>query len=272
MIELDMTRPFTAARARNAGYFRMVSRWPDIELVQFVDGDCELAVGWLEAAESFLAEHAGVAVVCGRRRERFPGVSPFNAQCDREWNTPVGNARACGGDAMYRRSAFEGCGGFRESLIAGEEPELCVRLRAAGWKVWRIDHEMSLHDAALLQWSQWWKRTRRTGHAFAEGAWLHGSPPERHWVRETRRAAAWGLVLPVFGILAAALVDGWFLLLFLLYPLQVARLVLRSGTVDRKEIQQAALLVLGRIPEGLGVARFWLGKLLRREGGLMEYK
>lgn len=272
VVELDMARPFTAARARNEGFSRLVSRWPDVSLVQFVDGDCELAKGWLQAAESFLGHHAEAAVVCGRRRERFPDASRFNAQCDREWNTPIGEARACGGDAMYRRVAFEGCSGFRESLIAGEEPELCVRLRAAGWKVWRMDHEMTLHDAALLRWSQWWKRTQRTGHAFAEGAYLHGSPPERHWVAETRRAVAWGLSLPLFALFTAAFFSCWFLLLLLLYPLQVARLALRSGAVSGKEFQQAMLLVLGRLPEGLGVAKFWYGRLLRRQGRLMEYK
>ena len=272
VVELDLARPFTAARARNAGLARLVALWPDVALVQFVDGDCEFVSGWLHAAESFLARHPDVAVVCGRRRERFPDASRFNRQCDREWNTPVGSARACGGDAMYRRSAFESCGGFRESLIAGEEPELCVRLRAAGWKVWRIDQEMTRHDAALLRWSQWWRRTQRSGHAFAEGAWLHGSPPERHWVQETRRAVAWGLCLPILGILAAVLLGGWFLLVFLLYPLQVLRLALRSRAASAEEFQQSMLLVLGRLPEGLGVARFWCGKLLGRHSGLMEYK
>jgi hypothetical protein len=272
VVELDMSSPFTAGRARNAGFSRLITLWPDTALVQFVDGDCELAAGWLRAAESFLLVHPDVAVVCGRRRERFPRASRFNAQCDREWNTPIGEARACGGDAMYRRSAFASCAGFRESLIAGEEPELCLRLRAAGWKVWRIDHEMTLHDAALLRWGQWWRRTRRSGHAFAEGAWLHGAPPERHWVVETRRAAMWGLALPLAGIAAGALLSQWFLLLFLLYPLQVARLVRRSGTFDLEECQQAMLLVLGRIPEGLGAARFWYGRLLRRHSELLEYK
>ena len=272
VVELDLATHFTAARARNAGFRRLISRRPDVALVQFVDGDCQLAPGWFSAAESFLSRHADVAVVCGRRRERFPDASIFNAQCDREWNTPVGEARACGGDAMYRRMAFEACGGFRDSLIAGEEPELCLRLRAAGWRVWRIDQEMTAHDAALLHWRQWWRRTLRTGHAFAEGAWLHGSTPEHHWVAETRRAAAWGLVLPLLGVLAAAFLGPWFLLIFLLYPLQVVRLACRSAAGSREEFQQAALLVLGRFPEGLGVARFWYGKLFDRESGLIEYK
>ena len=42
VIELDMRVPFTAARARNVGFRRLREISPDIEYVQFVDGDCEL--------------------------------------------------------------------------------------------------------------------------------------------------------------------------------------------------------------------------------------
>jgi GT2 family glycosyltransferase len=270
--ELDLSSPFTAARARNAGFARLLAHAPDLALVQFVDGDCEVLPGWPDTAAEFLASHPAHAVACGRRRERHSDASIFNAQCDREWNTPVGDARACGGDAMFRVSAFRQTGGYRDSLIAGEEPELCVRLRAAGWRIRRLDRDMTLHDAAILHWSQWWKRTRRTGHAFAEGAALHGAPPERHWVAETRRAAAWGLLLPAAILLCLAFAPWFALLLAAAYPLQVLRLTLRNGGAFPGNLQQTLLLVLGRIPEGLGVAGFWLQRLLRKRASLIEYK
>lgn len=270
VVDLDLSQPFTAARARNAGWAQLLLQWPQVELVQFVDGDCEVVPGWLEAAASFLASHADYAVTCGRRRERFPQASIFNAQCDREWNTPPGPARACGGDAMFRRAALDGSGGFRSDLIAGEEPELCVRLRAAGWLIWRLDADMTLHDAALLHWRQWWKRTKRSGHAFAEGSFLHGAPPERHWVRETRSAVVWGLGLPFAVALAAALVHPWMLAALLVYPLQVMRLALRNPA--NGGVQGALLLVMGKFAEASGVLDFWLRRLLRRPHGLIEYK
>ncbi|MFP3526346.1 hypothetical protein SB912_28065, partial [Pantoea sp. SIMBA_072] len=90
----------------------------------------------LATAQAFLDHHPEVAVVCGRRRERFPERSVYNLLCDLEWDTPIGEAKACGGDALMRADAFAGAGGFRADLIAGEEPELCVRLRGNGWKVW----------------------------------------------------------------------------------------------------------------------------------------
>src|SRR5262249_504972 len=155
VVELDMTIPFTAARARNAGFRRLKETAPRLLYVQFVDGDCELAEGWLEKAVSFLGSHAGIGFVCGRRRERHPKKSMYNWLCDQEWDRPNGEADACGGDAMILAKAFEAVGGFRDDLIASEEPELCVRLRAAGYRIWRLDLEMTLHDASMTRFGQW---------------------------------------------------------------------------------------------------------------------
>ena len=70
VVELDLTSPFTAARARNEGYMTIRKLKPDISLIQFVDGDCCLAPQWLEASRAFVLEHGDVAIACGRRREQ----------------------------------------------------------------------------------------------------------------------------------------------------------------------------------------------------------
>ena len=57
--------------------------------------------------------------------------------------------RAFGGIVMLRAKAVEEVGGYREDLIAGEEPELSVRLRRTGWRIWRLDAEMTMHDAGM---------------------------------------------------------------------------------------------------------------------------
>ena len=77
-----------------------------------------------------------------------PEASVYNRLCDFEWDTPVGDAEACGGDFLARAAAFGSVGGFDERMIAGEEPELCYRLRRGGWRIHRADHAMTLHDAA----------------------------------------------------------------------------------------------------------------------------
>ena len=272
IVALDMDRPFTAARARNAGLARIVAQDDPPEYVHFIDGDCVLQPGWLAQARAFLDAHPQVVAVCGRRRERYPHATVYNRLCDAEWNTPVGEARACGGDALMRVAALERVGGFRDDLIAGEEPELCLRLRRDGGRIWRLDAEMTLHDAAMTRFSQWWRRTRRAGHAFAEGAALHGAPPDRHWVTETRRAILWGAVLPVLIVILSVLAPALAALLALAYPAQILRLAARRGISRRASWEIAFFNVLGKFAEAQGVLSFWLNRLRGRRGGLIEYK
>jgi glycosyltransferase involved in cell wall biosynthesis len=152
-VELDLSIPFTAARARNEGFARLLQLVPDIEFVQFVDSDCEMVDGWIDRAHSQLAAKPDVAAVCGRRRERYPAASIYNQLCDIEWDTPVGEAQACGGDSMMRAWTFEQVEGFNPALIAGEEPEMCVRPGQKGWKILRLDAEMTLHDAQMTSFA-----------------------------------------------------------------------------------------------------------------------
>ena len=272
VVNLDMSRPFTAARARNEGFQRVRQLAPQVEWVQFVDGDCKVAPGWLGDALAFLQAHPEMAAVAGRRSERFPERSVYNWLCDLDWNPAPGAVRAFGGDVLIRVAALAQVGGYREDLIAGEEPELCVRLRAQGWKLWRLDAEMTEHDAAMTRFSQWWKRTTRTGFAFAEGAHLHGAPPERHWVRETRSGWFWGLGIPALVALATWLVGPWALLGLAVYPAQVIRLSLRSDGAWNRSALYAFFMVLGKFPQALGQLKFVALRMLGRKSRLIEYK
>lgn len=265
VIALDMARPFTAARARNAGLAALSDDPPDF--VQFVDGDCAVDPGWITKARAFLTNTPAAVVVCGRRRERFPEASIYNRLCDSEWNTPLGQTRACGGDALMRYVAVQAVGGYRDDLIAGEEPELCLRLGRNGGQIWRIDAEMTLHDAAITRLGQWWRRTRRAGHAFAEGAALHGAGPERHWVSETRRAVIWGLGVPLLALVLAGFWLPMGLLVLLAWPAQVVRLARRSG-----DWPAAFFAVLGKLAEAQGVLGYGWGRLTRRRIRIIEYK
>jgi GT2 family glycosyltransferase len=213
-----------------------------------------------------------VAVVCGRRRERFPDRSIYNKLCDIEWDTPIGRANGCGGDAMIRVDALTQVHGYRADLIAGEEPELCLRLRVAGWQIWRLDHEMTLHDAGMTQFSQWWRRMIRSGYAFAQGSHLHGKEPERFWVRESRRAWLWGLCVPLVCAFSMLAFGRWGSMALLVYPLQF----IRRMTQVRGHLSDRSLLVLfellGRFPEAYGQIKFMRDRLLRRAAQIIEYK
>ena len=248
VVELDMSRPFTAARSRNAGARRLLQVAPGTRHIQFVDGDCELQPGWIQAALETLDARPRVAAVCGRLRERFPEATPYNRLCDLEWAAPVGVTDACGGIAMVRREPFEQVGGFRETMIAGEEPDMCFRMRQAGWTILRIADEMALHDAAMTRFGQWWRRNVRAGHAFAEGHFRNGGPPEHFWRRNVVSNFAWAAAFP-------------------LLPLLYVKLLLR----DRDELL-ARFTALSKLPQALGQLQFHWNRLRGRYAGLIEYK
>jgi GT2 family glycosyltransferase len=276
VVELDRDTPFTAARARNAGFDRLVERHPDVEFVQFVDGDCELAAGWLEAAAEALRSRPQAAVAFGRLRERHPEASVYNRLCDLEWNAaPVGEVKSCGGIALMRVCAFRQVGGFAADVLAAEDDELCLRLRRAGWAVVRIAAEMGWHDAAMTRFGQWWRRAVRCGAAWAQGAALHGRGPERHFVHERRKACLTGGVLPVLMLLLAWPTSGWSLLAALYYPLtavRVARQTRRRGVPWRWALLNGVAVTLAKFPQCIGVCRHALHRLRSYPLRLIEYK
>ncbi|HAN73694.1 MAG TPA: glycosyl transferase [Planktothrix sp. UBA8407] len=277
VVELDLSIPFTAARARNTGFQFLVQNNPQLKYVQFVDGDCEIVEGWLEKAEQKLEQNSDLAVVCGRRRERYPDASIYNRLCDIEWNTPIGETNACGGDAMIRVQAMQQVSGFNPQIIAGEEPELCVRLRQKGWKIYRLDAEMAIHDAQMTRFSQWWKRHLRAGYAYAQGASLHGKPPENHWVRETRSIWLWGLMIPLLSVSLIPFTQNWSLLLLLAYLMLTFRTYWNMQSLDDINANDrgyyALSCVIGKFPQLQGQLKFYTLYLLgKRATLLIEYK
>ena len=274
VVELDTSIPFTAARARNAGWRRLLERQPGLAWIQFLDGDCVLQPNWLSTAVAKLAGDYSLAVVCGRRREIYPEASIYNAMIDCEWDTPVGAARACGGDALYLREALEQVNGFDESLIAGEEPELCYRLRHAGWKVERIDCEMTLHDANITSFRQWWRRAIRTGWVWADASRRYGSTPERFRVKEFRRVVLTTMILP-FSLLFGLFLTPWAFLLLVVYPLQLLKNYLkpwRKCKSHRLAVCLAFYSLISRFAELQGIVKYWWSRCLRNKVEIIEYK
>lgn len=276
VVEIDDSIPFTAARARNLGARRLTESWPDTTLIQFVDGDCEIAAGWLQTARDFIMRHPQCAVVCGRRRERDPGASIYNRLTDLEWDTPVGVVSSCGGDAMFRRSVFDEVGGFRDGMIAGEEPELCVRIRGADWEIHRIDSEMTLHDAALSRFGQFWRRALRAGHAFAERASLHGGGEDPHAVRSVRSAIVWGLLLPLLALVLAVpsvgLSVGGFVFLLVIQVARITRREIARGRDRGSAILVGIFVMIAKPAQLLGILLYHRRRIARRRASLIEYK
>ncbi len=282
VVELQRPPPFTAARARNAGLAQLLAAHPEVQFVQMVDGDCAVQPGWINAALAALRAEPDLALVFGRRRERYPERSIYNALCDDEWNVPVGESPGCGGDALFRVEALRQVNFYDATMIAGEDTELSMRLRKQGWRLRRIDAEMTLHDAAIGRFAQWWRRTRRSGHGYGHMAFLHPDARNPNWPRTVRSIVFWGGVMPallLLSVVLAAVVDPRWLVVavILLIPwplrmLQLAQRQRRSGLPSRVARASGVLLMVGKLPQFIGLVGYHFDRLSGRSSRLIEYK
>lgn len=277
VLELDTTQPFTAARARNFGANYAMDSNAELEYIAFFDGDCIVDDQWLEKSAAFLDINKGAAVACGRRREIYPQATKYNLLCDIEWNTPIGETSACGGDSVMRASAFKSVGGFRDSHIAGEEPELCYRLRQEGWLIYRIDESMTLHDANITQFKQWYLRAKRCGYSFALNAHMYGREKEHLCVKESLRIWLWGAMYPAIMIFLSLTISTAFLLGLMVYPVQVIRIAMfvkaKSPAYTPKEaFIYSVFIVLGRVPEMSGQLKYLSNIIKSKQHSIIEYK
>ena len=282
VVELPVPPKFTAARARNAGLAQLLAASPNLEFVQMVDGDCEVQSGWVDAGLAALHADSGLALVFGWTRERYPDVSIYNALCDDEWNAPIGESTGCGGNALFRVSALRQVDFYNASMIAGEDTELSMRLRKRGWRLRRLDAEMTLHDAAITRFPQWWSRTRRSGHAYGEMAFLHPDARDPHWPRTVRRIIFWGGVMSTLLLISIVLAlianPRWWIvtvLVLLPWPIRMAQLAQRQrrrGLSLKVARASGILLMLGKIPQFHGLMSYHRNRLTGRESRLIEYK
>ena len=275
--ELDAARPFSAARARNEGAQALVARHPHLAYVQFLDGDCIVAPGWLDAAEAALDAEGACAVVFGHLYERYPQASIYNLLCALEWRSPSGPVTNFGhlvGITMVRRAVFEALRGFNADMIAGEDPDFGVRVGLAGHGARKLDAPMAWHDANIEKFSQWWKRSLRAGHAIGQRAQLHADDASHDGARERLSALFWGAVLPLFIILSAPVSKVLSLLLLAGYPLlawRVARHRLNLGDDRREASLYAGFTVLAKFANVLGLFKYQLDRL-RGRVRIIEYK
>lgn len=276
VVELDMSRPFTAGRARNEGIAHLLRINEKVELVQFVDGDCELFPDWLTTATAEIKTCPELAIVCGALLERFPERSIYNRICAIEWNGPVGEITTCGGNFMIRAEFFNRVGGFDPAIIAAEDDDLCLRVRSAGGKIVRLAAHMAWHDAAMTRFSQWWKRAVRCGYAFAQLSTIHGSGPFRHFVHERRSAWFWAAILPTAIVLAGMATRGWALLAFPPVYIVAAYRIVRNNRWRQLPPAMAwvyAAHCLGaKFPQVVGQVKFWWRRACKAPNVIIEHK
>ena len=271
VVNLDLKTPFTAARARNAGYAFLTERLNKCQYVQFLDGDCELAEGWIPSALDFLSRRRDVAIVCGRRREQFPDASIYNRLSDMEWDTAVGEAKSCGGDSLVRREVFEQVGGFDPDIMAGEEPDLCFRVIAAGWKIWRLDHEMSRHDADMHTFKQWWMRGVRAGYAMIQVSILKRNSRGIVYARLITSTIFWALAIPLL-VLFTTYYSWAGVAIGLIYIVQIFRVQRHVAYKGTDAWLYSTFIVLNNFPSLCGAAKYIWERMVGKKQALIEYK
>lgn len=270
VVELDTSVPFTAARARNAGFDALRDDLPDY--VQFVDGDCAVQAGWLWAAAAELDARPELGIVTGWRSELYPERSIYNAIADFEWHRPAGEIAACGGDMMVRAAQFDALGGFNPVVIAAEDDEFCARMRKSGRTLWRLPQQMTHHDANMTTFGEWWRRAVRSGHGFAQVGALH---PD-HFVAERKRVWLFGAGLPLVSLLAVVF-GQWPVLLAVVaaYGLSYLRTVSglqREGLTRPQAKRLSVLLSLSKIPNFIGMLTYYKRRLTGADMRIIEYK
>jgi len=268
VVELDMTEPFTAARARNAGFAALDPAPP---FVQFIDGDCILEPDWIGKGLAAMAAQDDLGVVTGWRAEIFPEASVYNGLADFEWHGRTGDIDMCGGDMLVRSTVFADLDGFNPALIAGEDGEFCLRVAKAGWRVHRLGEKMTRHDADMMRFGQWWQRSARAGHAFFEVGAMH---PE-YAPRDRLRVLVFAVVLPLMAVFAVVF-QPWLLLvvlgLYLLSYLRTARGLQDGGLAASKARHQALFLSLSKFPNLIGGLTYYWRKWRNKDMVLIEYK
>lgn len=274
VVRLDPARPFGAARGRHEAFVRLLELHPGLEAVQFLDGDCELQPGWLDAGLAALRGDAKLGGVWGDRVEREPGSTLFHEQLELEWRVPDGPAAWFCGDAMLRPAAYIQSGGFDPLLVSGEESDLCVRLKREGWSLLKLPAPMSRHEAGEFGFSQWWRRAQRTGTSYAVATARHGGLAASYRSRKITRILLWAGAVPLLALAGAPFTAGASALLLSVYPAlywRARREGAAQGLSGRRRHVYALFTVLNRFPQLLGAAAYWLG-LDRRRAATYLYK
>lgn len=270
VLHVHPERP-TAAIGRNAGWKAAKG-----EYILFLDGDTLLDRNFIATALAQIEADPKTAVVWGHRREIHPQQSIYTRVLDLDWIYLAGKTEFCGGDAFMRRRALEDVNGYDETLIAGEEPEMCRRMRQLDYEILHIDAPMTLHDLAIKNFTAYWRRAYRSGHAYAEISERFKTSEDPLWKADARHNRIHGSLI---------FLSPLFLTIALLYPaLGLAGMIAASGFILRNmqrsqwktpstwtRFLYALHSEFQHAPALAGQLRFFYGRWRGQQQGLIEY-
>ena len=119
------------------------------EYIFFLDGDAEADKDWLVKAVEFMDNSPEYGACAGVLDEVYMTddgevVGGQDNMFGQDLDADVSDMKALGGLALYRTAAFDKVGLVNPYLPTGEDDELCMRIRNAGYKVARIKGRMAV--------------------------------------------------------------------------------------------------------------------------------
>jgi len=243
--------PPSAAKGRNLG--ASITKG---DYIQFVDGDSALDKNWIKMALQALELDQSKGVVFGAIEEVDNKNTIYSKVCRFDWYTPPGDYRLCGGNAMWRRDIFIKAGGFDSTLSAGEEPDLCYKVRQNGHRIVCLDAPMVKHDLDMNSFKEYWLRSIRSGYAYSVIAMRFMNMEEKLWLKETIRNFLDPLLWVI--IILSGFSIGWLASLSLLFAFISYRIIRIIKNVQQRTTSLTDALLYGlhiqfsRLPLALG--------------------
>lgn len=243
ILRLRPDQRLTPAAGRYVGYKNTTG-----ELVLFLDGDMELFPGWLEKALRFCRNNLDVAVVTGQIVDlpKTAGADDKPPMANMDVDT-FSEVRQGGGAALYKRLVLDEIGPFNPYLHSEEEPELCVRIRHAGYRVIRFQYPIAYHysdpQGALSTLVGRWRRNLYLGagqviryHLGSKTFWLYFKE------RGYGCAPILGLTVGLVSFLASVRSRQW--IWFSLWLLALAGIIVRDVFRKRSLYRTAFSLLM----------------------------
>jgi len=271
VLVLSDDRPVNASRARNEGARALLSVYPELKYIQFLDGDTVLDENWLNLALQYMQQHADIGFVCGQLQEKDRDSNIYRRLCDMEWRwqeTTEAEPIQLGGMGIISVEAYRKSGGYDETLIAGADPELYTRFKKAGWQLHVLPELMGIHDSGMYSFRQWWTRNVKTGFGFAHGK-ITGA-----WGRERRSACIWGGVLPVISVSAMSF-NPFAICLLAAVPANILKIWLSPVKREFSPYDRflyAAFCMLGKFPQFIGMIKFHWRQYQGKAATVIQYK
>jgi len=254
VIEGNFKNP-TPGKGRNAGWHAATGEW-----IQFFDGDTIAEKRWFLNAVKYIRE--GVAAIFGKRQEKNRNKNWFHFIADLEWLQPISDAKFFGGDVLIRRTVLEETGGYDDSLIGGEDPELSFRIRKKGWKIIGADTVMCYHDINMISLKQYLTRAVRSGYAYAEAGLKMLKYGEKEWFFKTAKISLKAIL--VIALIILGIFSGFQLALILavataFFPLlKTLKFKERFKITFKEALIYAVNCSIVMWPQFLGVLKYFL--------------